>query len=642
MGKRRNESFFGMHFDFHAGPNETNIGKTLDGTYLSKLLEEVKPDYIQCDCKGHHGICSYPTKVGKPAPEMNGDILRLWREITEKYGVSLYAHYSGVWDAYQSEIHPEWAAIDQNGKKDKFALSVFSKYNDEVLIPQLCELAKEYNLDGVWIDGDCWGTICDFSDNAKKEYYKRTGKNIDELVSIETELEEYKQFCRQGFFEYVVHYCNEVHKKYPNFQIASNWTYSSYAPHKPYEGIDFISGDFSMKNSLNTAFFEGRCLQHYSKPWDLMAWGFNTPCSKSYVQLCQEAASIIALGGGFQVYNPQMYDKFQYWNIDTWAALSKFARDRENTCFKAKPYHEGCVLYSEKAIFNHKSNMFRWDSDTNHYGISLHSLLYLLLENQYSTEMIMSNQLYDMSDEEFQDYSFIALGSQDTIEDDIKKRLLNYVSNGGHLIITGIDSCKLFEKELGVKITDSDKTEAFPCVNGKTGYIKSKRVKVTLNGANSTFYSCDAWRSYNQSDIISTCISYGKGTISGVYLDLHEYQYAKNFIIRDFIDSVVKNVYKERIVSIDKTHNVQIILTTKDGKLNVNILNTSGNHSDEKYLNFDEIPPLYDLDISIKIDKRPTKITQMPENKNIDINYDNGYLKIKLPKLEIHTVFVLE
>lgn len=28
------------------------------------MLREVKPDYVQCDCKGHPGVAGYPTKVG--------------------------------------------------------------------------------------------------------------------------------------------------------------------------------------------------------------------------------------------------------------------------------------------------------------------------------------------------------------------------------------------------------------------------------------------------------------------------------------------------------------------------------------------------------------------------------------------------
>ena len=71
--KKRSESFFGLHFDFHAHKDQVNIGSFCDYETIDKLIEEVKPDYIQCDTKGHVGISSYPTKVGTQANEMKGD-----------------------------------------------------------------------------------------------------------------------------------------------------------------------------------------------------------------------------------------------------------------------------------------------------------------------------------------------------------------------------------------------------------------------------------------------------------------------------------------------------------------------------------------------------------------------------------------
>ena len=60
--------------------------------------------------------------------------------------------------------------------------------------------------------------------------------------------------------------------------------------------------------------FEARCLAPQGKPWDLMAWGFSwdggkMPMSiKSSVQLEQEAAQIMAMGGGVQFYFQQNMD----------------------------------------------------------------------------------------------------------------------------------------------------------------------------------------------------------------------------------------------------------------------------------------------------------------------------------------------
>src|SRR5208282_1217206 len=91
---KRAESFLGVHFDFHAGPDCTEIGKNTTRKMIEDVINQVHPDYLQIDCKGHPGLSSYPTKVGNAAPGFVGDALRLWREVTAERGVALYMHYS--------------------------------------------------------------------------------------------------------------------------------------------------------------------------------------------------------------------------------------------------------------------------------------------------------------------------------------------------------------------------------------------------------------------------------------------------------------------------------------------------------------------------------------------------------------------
>ena len=221
MAKRREDSFFGMHFDFHAQKNQTGIGSNCAPEVIGKLLDAVKPDYVQCDTKGHAGATSYPTKVGNPAEGMVGDILRMWREETEKRGVGLYAHHSGVWDNLAVEKHPDWAAWDENGNPSDQKISVFGPYCDELLAPQLIEMATEYGLDGAWVDGECWAVMPDYSPWAKAAYAEKYGKEPPKRG--EEGYDEFLEFNRQGFRDYVTRYIRAVKAKAPNFQVASNW-----------------------------------------------------------------------------------------------------------------------------------------------------------------------------------------------------------------------------------------------------------------------------------------------------------------------------------------------------------------------------------------------------------------------------------
>jgi len=149
------ERYFGLHFDFHADTNTIDVGKYMNQAEIEKMLADVKPDYLQVDCKGHKGICSYPTKVGTPSTNFIKDPMRIWRDATKKYNIPLYVHYSGVWDKACAWKHPSWVRLDENGKVDKEGkMSVFGPYgennsptvmtSDE--IPAIGKLNIELNL----------------------------------------------------------------------------------------------------------------------------------------------------------------------------------------------------------------------------------------------------------------------------------------------------------------------------------------------------------------------------------------------------------------------------------------------------------------------------------------------------------------
>lgn len=159
----RKDAFFGLHFDFHAGADCKDVGARVSDRMVEAIIDAAKPDYLQCDCKGHPGIASYPTQVGYPAPGFVRDPLKIWRRVTAKHGVGLFMHFSGVFDTAAIAHHPDWARINEKGERDPNNTSVFGPYVDKLLIPQLKELRERYGVDGVWLDGECWATCQDYS-----------------------------------------------------------------------------------------------------------------------------------------------------------------------------------------------------------------------------------------------------------------------------------------------------------------------------------------------------------------------------------------------------------------------------------------------------------------------------------------------
>ncbi|MCK4300021.1 MAG: hypothetical protein KAX80_10840, partial [Planctomycetes bacterium] len=132
--------FFGIHYDLHANAGDTVLGKELTVEHLRERLRRVRPEWIQCDCKGHPGWTSWPTEVGSTSPGAVKDALRAHRDVAAELGIKLGVHYSGVWDSRAIELHPEWARIDEEGRSDPNMTCRLSDYDERLMIPQMLEL----------------------------------------------------------------------------------------------------------------------------------------------------------------------------------------------------------------------------------------------------------------------------------------------------------------------------------------------------------------------------------------------------------------------------------------------------------------------------------------------------------------------
>lgn len=649
--RKRKDSFFGLHFDFHADKNTKGLG-CCDEALIDEMLEKVKPDFVQCDTKGHPGISSYPTKVGNPAPEMKGDLLKTWRKLTKKHDVALYAHHSGVWDSEAVAKNPDWAVVDENGNVSENITSVFGPYADNLLIPQLIEMAKDYGLDGAWVDGECWATDPDYShyavDKYKSEYRKEPPRKGD------PDYREYLDFCREGFLSYVDHYMKEVHKVAPDFQLISNWLYTMYVVKNPEVDMDSISGDYDPNNSVNTARVDGRAIMSQRKPWDLMAWGFgrngDSFFNKTTVQLLQEAAAVIMLGGGFQVYNRQCGEStpedggtavgsIQNFVVPGLVDLSKFCRARENICFKAEPVHQIGIVYSEKGHNGGHDSLFHIGG--LHYS-SVKGTTLAVADCGLPVEILMTHHIVDR---DISDFGLIIVPELKEIEPELKEKLLEYAENGGILMIAGANTAKFFESELGVVLKRTvDNTVIDVDFDGFRTSVKTCFAVIEPDSDTRVIgemFTTSMHERKSKKSEIATLRSYGKGQIAGVFFNIGDYVDWRSSSFRGFVKKVIDAVYTPSVRVLSKS-NVDISLMKKNGLLCINLLNLNGEHADKSVCGFDYIPEQYNIELEIDYDQKPCEVNLEPEGIAPPFIWENGILKVKVEKLEIHSVVTVK
>ena len=59
-------------------------------------------------------------------------------------------------------------------------------------------------------------------------------------------------------------------------------------------------------------------------------------------------------------------------------------------------------------------------------------------------------------------------------------------------------------------------------------------------------------------------------------------------------------------------------------------------------LTFDEILPLRNIIIEIRCDKKPERIMLQPENKALDFEYGNGLAILRLEKIELYDIIIVD
>jgi hypothetical protein len=644
---RRADSFFGLHFDLHPNEQDTALGRDVSEEMVGRLLAAAKPDYVQYDSKGHPGWLGWPSKVGPSAPGIVKDSLEIWRKVTASRNVSLYIHFSGVWDTQACARHPEWARVDKDGKRDRNETSTFGPYVDELMIPELREAASKYDLDGAWVDGECWATNPDYAPAVQEAFRKATGMETPPKGPKDPGWLQFLELNREQFRRYVRHYVEALHQSHPKFQIASNWLYSTFVPEEPTLPVDFLSGDYLGNASISTARLEARYLAQTGRPWDLMAWGFQQAESnhigsvhKPAIQLQQEASVVLAQGGGFQIYYvPSRAGWFETSHIDVMRRVGEFCRARQQASHKSATVPQIGVVFSKESLYSTTNKLFGgWGSATD----PARGWIDVLTALQYSVDVVPDWKL----DKIKREYPLLVLPEWTAVGEPLKKSLLEYVSAGGILLASGAANTALFGAEAGVRLAGEE-----PAV--EEAYVGGSEVLANLHGLWRDLDPGDAkvlerrfaaYDTRNGGKPAAVARKIGKGEIvlvpgpAGlVYAQTH------TPAVRDFVKRLVAPRFHP-LVEVAAPPTVEVVLRRKSGRLMVHLLNNAGMQVAGDYATTDFVPEVGP--VTLRLAWAPSKVQLAPAGEVLAPVHNQlqgkGFWEIRVPNLHIYSVVMVE
>jgi len=631
----RKDCFFGIHFDLHPNASDPALGRDVSEEMVERFLTAVAPDYVQYDCKGHVGYLGYPSRVGTPAPHIVQDSLAIWRRVTARRGVGLFIHFSGVWDSRAIAEHPEWAVVNADGKRDPNATSTFGPYADELMIPELLEAAQKYELDGVWVDGECWATRPDYGEAAARAFREATGISQLPKGAADPGWREFLDFHRARFRSYVRHYCDAVHARLPKFQIASNWLYTTYVPERPELPVDFLSGDYLGNASISTARLDGRYLAAVGKPWDLMAWGFQratertSSSHKPAPQLQQEASVVLAQGGGFQVYyNPTRTGYVDERNIATMAKVAKFCRARQAFSHKAGSVPQIGLLFSTTSLYTTVDKLFGgWGAAVD----PARGLLDALVDNQYPVDVIPEWRFEEMAPR----YPLVAVPDWPNLGAKMQQAIAAHARGGGKLLVVGAQNAALFPDLLGVRLAGAPARQpAFLPADEIFGQALGLWQPVELAGAQAIEQRFPTWDSTREGAVAATL----HGGVAAIYGPLGSvYAISHTAALRQFVRRVVDRVFTPA-AAVEGPPTVEVVLRRNAGKTLLHLVNCTAMQVSGEYMSPDFIPPVGPLRIRMRLPARPKAVTLEPEGRALSGAWRDGAWTGTLDRLGIHAI----
>lgn len=656
---RDSACYFALHYDLHAGPNDTRLGLRCSPDELVPMLNRMGPEFVQTDCKGHRGYTSWfsQTPTASVPAKLRKDALQQWRQATRKLGLPLHCHYSGIWDDAAWERFPAWRAVPPGKELPESyhgRMCLRSGYLHELLIPQMIELIDRYEVDGFWVDGDIWAVVPCYCDACRAEYRKRFGRNPPRKTD-HPDWPQWWGFTLDSFVGYVRTYARAVHEHAPGVRVCSNWLHTYRCPVADPTGVDFISGDNSHLGGLDASRCEARYIATHGLPWDIMIWGFyfsqgrhgdpkHPGVCKPVQMLQQEAAVILSLGGGVQVYeHPEVRDgRLVDWRQERFGQVGRFVKARRSFCGPSESVPQVAVLHSDVHLRKTtRGDNLMYSPDKTSVG----GATWALLENHYGVDLFDEPHLLDRLD----DYPILVAPERNAMSDEMVQALRRYVHEGGRLFLSGADAWERFGGSfLGVRKGRLESGARF-FLNSDDGMVPVWSETWRLSTPTKAEGIGTLGRtSLPDDELLPNASAFlrrlGKGTVLYAPFDLFaDYHRSRYPMTRDWVGTMMHHLAGRRPIEIRAPRCVDVSLRRQPGRTIVHLVNrATGLPKSLGDGAVDEIPLVGPVFITLRTTRKPDRVREVFEKARLKWQSTSRTVTAEIGRVHIHAAVVFE
>ncbi len=653
-----------VHLDFHTSEHVKDIGTKFSKENFQHALKLGHVDSITVFSKCHHGWSYHPTKVNIMHPELKFDLLGAQIEAAHEIGVKTPVYVSAGLDEKTARKHPEWLLRNDDDTPvwtNSFKVPGYHRfcfntpYMDE-LLAEIKEVCENYDADGIFTDivaiVPCYCQTC------VAEMRRRGQDPYDPTNAYNLAVETYNNYTRR-----IRETVDSVKPGLPVFHNSGHL----------YNGRrDFAHGNTHLEvESLPTG---GWGYDHfpmsaaYARTLDMEYLGMTGKFHKSWGEfggfkhpnaLRYEAALSLCNGAkcsiGDQLHPLGFMDEATYKLIG--AAYAE-VEEKEAWCDHVTAVSDVAVL-SQEGLFDYMHpgevlpGKHSWKGTV---GASR-----ILLEGKY---------LFDVVDTEadFENYKVVILTDTGIIDQKLATKLRAFVRAGGKILASGesglVNDGSGFAFDLGAKYVGKAKYvpaylrpqfemnglwSAAYCIYEPATEIKATGEVIGVREdpyfERTTEHFCSHAQTPNDISKNFPAITVGP---DGAYIAFNvftEYALTGALIARETVCHVLDLVLGEnKTVSTNlPAQGVTTLMHQKAEHRYVNhILYAAPVKRGQRTEIIEDLVPIYDTQVAVKIKETPKSVYLAPQMKDIPFTYENGTVNYKLDKFTCHQMVVIE
>ena len=648
-----------VHLDFHTSEHIEDIGKKFDKKQFQTALKKGHINSITLFSKCHHGWAYHPSKANEIHPHLDFDLLGAQIQAAHEIGVKTPIYLSAGLDEKMAHRHPEWLVrnLDESTTWAKdftepgyHKMCMSSPYLD-YLVKQIEEVCKNYDADGIFLDiAGVQPCYCQNCIAEREELGLNPYDENDVLKHAETVYKRYAEKTRAA-----------VDKYKPNLPLFHNGGHIrqgrrdlvNYNTHLELESLP--TGGWGYDHfPFSARYCQGLGVDYLGMTGKFHgSWGefggFKHPNALRF-EVALAAANGAKCSVGDQLSPSGEMDMVTY---DLIGSAYSELEEKEEWLDNVESVAD-IVIISPEAYVGDLSTGQMTKVDDSGSGVCR-----IMLEGKY---------LFDVIDFEsdLSKYKVIILPDVIRTDIDFAKRLREFCDCGGKVLATGksalYENSNEFCLNLGAEWIKENpyKPDYFRPLEkikdmGDTGYImygngeKIRCIGNELGIRENPYFNRTRAHFCSHQHTPNSCEYGGAGMTEGkdgIYIAWN--------IFADYAQSGELHLKQMAIFALDRLLDTAKTLKTnlpaqgivtlmkQSDRLICHLLYARPVKRGNGIEVIEDIVPIYNVELAIKTDKKINKVYLAPQKEDIDFTYENGYISVKLDKIECHQMVVFE